>query len=420
MSGALNKSASYVISSIAPARPVEQVSWSDCAAFINKANEQVAGLGVRLPTEAEWEYGCRGGSATGTYAGDLDIVGDHNAPRLSDIAWYGGNSGVGADVANAVDSSNWDDKQEPHTGAATHPVGEKRPNGYGLYDMLGNVWEWCEDWFGDYPMEAVTDPKGPERGGHRVLRGGSWNSIARNVRAANRTRNGPGYRHDNVGVRLARGQDGFWGAERPRADAEPRPMRPNNKIFGHVPEPEAIKPVMATANGGSRGPMDAVPNGTSTGEAIGRPTTEVSHAPVATVVANLRESSLVSGGTTSAIANLRDAENNALTGRVIVWTSSNRAIATVNASTGAVLGVAVGTCNITATCEGVTGTVTVRVVAARVATVSTTLAASAVIVGTTSQGRAVTRDASNNVLTRLRLRPTRRVGRELGVAELQR
>jgi formylglycine-generating enzyme required for sulfatase activity len=123
--------------------PVEKVSWDDATEFCKKLSEKTR-QAVRLPTEAEWEYACRAGSQTLFSFGDVDSA-------LGDFAWYWGNSG-----------------------SQSHPVGQKRPNAWGLYDMHGNVWEWCADWFGDYPKGAVTDPQGPASGAVLVLRGGSW------------------------------------------------------------------------------------------------------------------------------------------------------------------------------------------------------------------------------------------------------
>ena len=122
----------------------------------------------RLPTEAEWEYACRAGTK-GAYAGNLD-----------DLAWYWKNSAK-----------------------TTHPVGQKKPNAWGLYDMHGNVWEWCSDWYGAYPAGTVTDPTGPAAGADRVNRGGCWVNIATHCRSANRNRLEPGGRDMDLGLRLA-------------------------------------------------------------------------------------------------------------------------------------------------------------------------------------------------------------------------
>jgi formylglycine-generating enzyme required for sulfatase activity len=229
---------------VSPDRPVEQVSWDDCQGFIEKLNGLVPGLDARLPTEAEWEYACRADTTTATWVGDLEILGDYNAPILDDIAWYGGNIGQGFELADGYNSSKWPDKQYPHTKAGTRPVGQKLPNALGLFDMLGNVFEWCEDWLGSYDATSVTDPLGPRTGSTRVSRGGSWNSYARYVRAAYRYAIAPGDRDGNLGFRLARGQ--VPGAE-PASGAEPSPPRSGSpaRAAGRAPGPGA--------RGGGRG-----------------------------------------------------------------------------------------------------------------------------------------------------------------------
>ena len=127
----------------------------------------------RLPTEAEWEYACRAGTTTEySFGDDVSVLGD--------FAWFDDNSG-----------------------SQTHPVGQKRPNGWGLYDMHGNVWEWCSDWHGDYAAGAVRDPAGPASGSIRVLRGGCWYDSAGFCRSAFRIRFYPSYRFSNYGFRLA-------------------------------------------------------------------------------------------------------------------------------------------------------------------------------------------------------------------------
>lgn len=194
-------------------RPVERVTWEDCRdrliAGLNAAIGEDDGS-FRLPTEAEWEYACRAGTSTATYAGPIEIRAENDAPVLDEIAWYGGNSGVGFEFDDGVDSSGWPNRQRPHTRAGTRRVGQKRPNAWGLYDMLGNVWEWCEDCW-DYGKqysrsESHQDPTGAATGEYRVIRGGSWYGHARYVRAACRSGSRPGGRGQDLGLRLARNQ----------------------------------------------------------------------------------------------------------------------------------------------------------------------------------------------------------------------
>jgi formylglycine-generating enzyme required for sulfatase activity len=202
---------------VSPDRPVENVSWNDCQAFLGELNRLVPGLEARLPTEAEWEHACRGGTTGATWAGHLDILGDNNAPALDAIAWYGGNSGVEFELGAGRSSSRWPDRQHPHTRAGTRPVGRKLPNPLGLFDILGNVYEWCEDWYGLFDDIPAVDPRGPRTGSYRVLRGGSWYSTARLVRAANRLAYVPGDSEAYLGLRLARGQAPSQESEPPRA-----------------------------------------------------------------------------------------------------------------------------------------------------------------------------------------------------------
>ena len=173
-------------------------------------NERVLGLDLSLPSEAQWEYACRAGTAAATYAGDLEILGERNAPVLDGIAWYGGNSGVGFNLDNGEDSSGWPEKQYPDSPSGTHPVGLKKANAFGLYDMLGNVWEWCADhWHETYEGAPVDGSAWLSDGAtaDRVLRGGSWLAHARHVRAACRLLIHPEYRLDGVGFRCVRVQE---------------------------------------------------------------------------------------------------------------------------------------------------------------------------------------------------------------------
>ena len=171
-----------------PDRPVEQVSWRNCQDFCHRVTELVGPKwAARLPTEAEWEYSCRAGSGTAVYSGPMQLVGVNNAPALDPIAWYGGNSGQDFDLDDGEDSSDWEGKQYDHKVAGTRIVALKRPNRWGLYDSLGNVWEWCHDGWRDYDSSNQEDPVGPlEDGARRVLRGGGWLGNARYVRAAYR------------------------------------------------------------------------------------------------------------------------------------------------------------------------------------------------------------------------------------------
>lgn len=156
--------------------PVESVSWDDAQEFIKKLNAKT-GKTYRLPTEAEWEYAARGGkSATYTYAGSNTV---------DEVAWYSSNSGY-----------------------KTHPVGEKKANELGLYDMSGNVWEWCQDWYADdyYAKSPSSNPPGPTTGSLRVIRGGSWNVNPAYLRVAFRGYGTPDRRDDGIGFRLARQQ----------------------------------------------------------------------------------------------------------------------------------------------------------------------------------------------------------------------
>jgi formylglycine-generating enzyme required for sulfatase activity len=213
-----------------PGRPVEQVSWEDVQGFIARLNGLVPGLDLTLPTEAQWEYACRAGTDSALYTGPIEILGERNAPALDPIAWYGGNSGVGFELANGWDSSEWKEQQYPNPKSGTHPVGEKQPNPWGLYDMLGNVYEWVEDhWHDDY-SSAPTDGSAwlDAAGAARVVRGGSWLNVARFCRCASRSRVAPAVRVDDLGFRCARvqvrepgGQEGAGGSGADFGGSEP-------------------------------------------------------------------------------------------------------------------------------------------------------------------------------------------------------
>ncbi len=151
--------------------PVENVSWLDCQEFIRKLNE-LTGKQFRLPTEAEWEYAARGGNKSNRtkYAGGSNI---------DNVGWYKENSNK-----------------------TTHPVGRKRANELGLYDMTGNVQEWCQDWYGYYSSASQTNPQGPATGWHRVLRGGWWGVRARYCRLSCNSANDPDYGSFSGGLRL--------------------------------------------------------------------------------------------------------------------------------------------------------------------------------------------------------------------------
>ena len=167
-----------VVTSVNPSRfrgpdhPVETISWDDAQKFCELLNRKRDGYQYRLPTEAEWEYAARAGDESCRYG------------PLAEIAWFRDNAG-----------------------GTTHPVGEKRPNGFGLYDTLGNVWEWVQDWFEItyYSHSSEADPKGPDNGVFRVLRGGSWRGVVRGLaRVSSRYMLKPHVRSNVAGFRCVR------------------------------------------------------------------------------------------------------------------------------------------------------------------------------------------------------------------------
>lgn len=158
--------------------PMHYLSWFDCREFCRKLAQRT-GRTIRFPTEAEWEYACRAGTSSTFCFGDTDR-------QLGNYGWYAGNSG-----------------QER---ASAHPVARKKANPWGLYDMHGNVREWCSDWFGHYESKAQIDPAGPTTGTHRVLRDGSWMDDASGCRSSWRILNSPETRFLNFGFRVAASQ----------------------------------------------------------------------------------------------------------------------------------------------------------------------------------------------------------------------
>ncbi len=152
--------------------PAYRVSWEDCQTFINRLNS-LTGQQFHLPTEAQWEYAARGGSKSRgyKYSGSSDV---------GSVAWYDGNGS-----------------------STTHPIKTKSPNELGLYDMSGNVWEWCSDWYGSYSSGSQTNPTGASSVSYRVFRGGSWFNNARNCRVSYRRYSAPSGRSYNIGLRLA-------------------------------------------------------------------------------------------------------------------------------------------------------------------------------------------------------------------------
>jgi formylglycine-generating enzyme required for sulfatase activity len=160
--------------------PIESISWDQCREFIRRLNAGKDGI-YRLPTEAEWEYACRAGSLTPFCGGEISELYCGHDPVLSEAGWYCGNSG-----------------------RKSRPVAQKSPNAHGLYDMHGNISEWCQDWYGEYGPDSQTDPCGPKSGSGKVIRGGSWFSNAKNCRSASRFYWPPNSRSEFIGFRLVK------------------------------------------------------------------------------------------------------------------------------------------------------------------------------------------------------------------------
>ena len=151
--------------------PVESVSWYDCQNFISRLNS-LTGLRFALPTEAQWEFAARGGKNSRGYKSS-------GSNSVGDVAWYSDNSS-----------------------STTHPVGQKKPNELGIYDMSGNVWEWCQDWYGSYSSSSQSNPTGASSGSYRVARGGGWGRDAGYCRVSHRGIRTPDYRNSYLGLRL--------------------------------------------------------------------------------------------------------------------------------------------------------------------------------------------------------------------------
>jgi formylglycine-generating enzyme required for sulfatase activity len=159
--------------------PVENVSWDDCQEFVKKLREKDKKL-YRLPTEAEWEYACRAGTKSPFYFGQA--ISTDQANYYGAVVYGNGKKGV--------------DRRK------TTPAGSFNANAFGLFDMHGNVFQWCQDWYGDYPQKNLVDPQGPERGECRVLRGGSWTRDPESCRSAFRAYSEPDYRDNDCGLRV--------------------------------------------------------------------------------------------------------------------------------------------------------------------------------------------------------------------------
>ena len=155
--------------------PVEDVTWEECEEFIRELNEKEGTDRYRFPLESEWECACRAGSKTKFCFGDDEAV-------LKEYAWYYLNSDL-----------------------RTHPVASKKPNAWGIYDMHGNIWERCQDWYGGYPPGEVSDPTGPPKGSYKVVRGGCWYFYGESCRSARRNSYPPGRGEFFLGLRLASG-----------------------------------------------------------------------------------------------------------------------------------------------------------------------------------------------------------------------
>lgn len=192
----------------APNIPMYYVSWDDAVAFCRtltekerKAGRLPPGMAYSLPTEAQWEYACRARTSTATYAGEMFVLGENNAPVLNDIAWYGGNSSVGYKGAGWT-TPNWPNQAFPGKIAGPRRVGQKKANAWGLKDMLGNMYEWVSDFSAIPTTDPAVDPQGPPTGHAHPYRGGAWNHYATMCRAAKSFEAPPTYRKHNLSFRV--------------------------------------------------------------------------------------------------------------------------------------------------------------------------------------------------------------------------
>lgn len=173
---------------LTPQRPAVAMTWYEAVEFLQELSRRLPGATCRLPTEAEWEYACRAGTTAATYASALVEPGE-DPPSLWEIAWYDDNSGIDFDLHRLI--------------RGPRITKEKLPNPWGLYDMLGNVDEWCSDWRDrTYDPDQTTDPSGPATGRQRVVRGGAWNQKGRWLRAAARGAHYPSQARDDLGFRI--------------------------------------------------------------------------------------------------------------------------------------------------------------------------------------------------------------------------
>lgn len=171
--------------------PMYYISWNECMTFISTLNS-ITGKHFRMPTEAEWEFAAKGGTKSKGYKYS-------GSNTLDDVAWYWKNSGI--NYLSGTDD-DWERDKVRNNKCETHQVATKAPNELGIYDMSGNVWEWCSDWYGDYSSSAQSNPTGPTSGSYRVSRGGGWNSYARGCCSLYRGNGSPNNGSDGVGLRL--------------------------------------------------------------------------------------------------------------------------------------------------------------------------------------------------------------------------